>query len=220
MEKRKTMNINEKHKEILEWVYCIIIAFVLALFIKYFIGTPTVVQQVSMKPTLQSGQRLILNRLPRTFHKMPERGDIITFEAPSMGSASQQKIDPKAPIAQYLNQPEGLVSKFNYYVLEATKKSYIKRTIALPGEHVELKDGKVYINGVELKEDYLQPNVITNEAEAIYTDFVVPEGCVFAMGDNRGESKDCRVFGCIPQEKIESIVWIRFWPLNTLGTIE
>lgn len=214
------MKLNEKQKEILEWIYCIIIAFVLALLIKYFIGTPTVVRQVSMKPTLQSGQRLVLNRLPRTFHQMPERGDIITFEAPTIGTAATQKIDPKAPVAQYLNEPTNLFSKFTYYVLESTKTSYIKRVIALPGEHVELKDGKVYINGEELQETYLQPNVTTNEAEALYTDFTVPEGCVFAMGDNRGESKDCRVFGCIPQEKIESIVWIRFWPLNTFGTIQ
>lgn len=214
------MKLNEKQKEILEWIYCIIIAFVLALLIKYFIGTPTVVRQVSMKPTLQSGQRLVLNRLPRTFRQMPERGDIITFEAPTIGTAATQKIDPKAPVAQYLNEPSNLFSKFTYYVLESTKTSYIKRVIALPGEHVELKDGKVYINGEELQETYLQPNVTTNEAEALYTDFTVPEGCVFAMGDNRGESKDCRVFGCIPQEKIESIVWIRFWPLNTFGTIQ
>lgn len=214
------MKLNEKQKEILEWIYCIIIAFVLALLIKYFIGTPTVVRQVSMKPTLQSGQRLVLNRLPRTFRQMPERGDIITFEAPTIGTAATQKIDPKAPVAQYLNEPTNLFSKFTYYVLESTKTSYIKRVIALPGEHVELKDGKVYINGEELQETYLQPNVTTNEAEALYTDFTVPEGCVFAMGDNRGESKDCRVFGCIPQEKIESIVWIRFWPLNTFGTIQ
>jgi len=214
------MKLEGKQKEILEWIYCIVIAFVLALFIKYFIGTPTVVRQVSMLPTLQSGQRLILNRLPRTFHKMPERGDIITFEAPSEGTAATQKIDPKAPKAQYLEQPNNPFSKFTYYVLESTKKSYIKRVIALPGEHVELKNGKVYINGEELKEDYLQLNVITNEAQALYTDFIVPEDYIFAMGDNRGESKDCRVFGCIPKEKIESIVWIRFWPLNTFGTIE
>ena len=214
------MNLSEKQKEILEWIYCIVIAFVLALLIKYFIGTPTVVKQVSMFPTLESGQRLVLNRLPRTFHQMPERGDIITFEAPTMGTAATKKIDPSAPVAQYLNQPDNLVSKFAYYVLESTKTSYIKRVIGLPGEHVELKNGKVYINGEELQEDYLQPNVTTNPAEAVYTDFIVPEGCVFAMGDNRAESKDCRVFGCIPQDKIESIVWIRFWPFDTFGKVD
>ena len=51
-------------------------------------------------------------------------------------------------------------------------------------------------------------------------DLVVPENCIFAMGDNRGQSTDCREFGCIPLEKVESKVWIRFWPLNLFGKVE
>ena len=75
--------MNPKIKEILEWVYCIIIAIVLALLFRYFIGTPTIVQQVSMKPTLEQDQRLWLNRWSRTMKTLPERGEIITFEAPT-----------------------------------------------------------------------------------------------------------------------------------------
>ena len=77
------MIINDKVRNILEWILCIVIAFVLALLIKYYVGTPTIVKQVSMVPTLKENQRLILNRLPRTMKQMPKRGDIITFEAPS-----------------------------------------------------------------------------------------------------------------------------------------
>lgn len=51
-------------------------------------------------------------------------------------------------------------------------------------------------------------------------DFVVPEGTVFAMGDNRSESHDCRAFGCVPQDKIESIVLFRFWPFDKFGKVE
>jgi signal peptidase I len=105
-------------------------------------------------------------------------------------------------------------------VLETNKTSYIKRVIALPGEHVELKDGKVYINGEELEEDYLQPGVVTDSAKGVLTDFVVPENCVFAMGDNRSQSTDCRAFGCIPLEKIEGKVSLRFWPLNLFGKVD
>lgn len=200
-------------KEVLEWIYCIVIAIVLALLIRYFVGTPTIVQQPSMYPTLKQNQRLILNRLSRTFKETPKRGDIITFEAPSKSYAD-------GTVAAYENEPTGWFSKFTYYVLEANKMSYIKRVIALPGEHVEIKEDKVFINGIELEEKYLQDGVITEAKNPFLTDFVVPENCVFAMGDNRLQSSDCRVFGCIPINKIESKVWIRFWPLNLFGKVD
>ena len=214
------VEINPKTKEILEWVYCIVIAVVLALLVRYFIGTPTIVKQPSMYPTLKENQRLWLNRWDRTWKKMPERGDIITFEAPSEIYLTEDQIESNDIIAKYENEPTGIFSKFVYYVLEINKTSYIKRVIALPGEHVEIKDGKVYINGDEFKEDYLQPGIITDLTKGELSDFVVPENCVFAMGDNRSQSTDCRAFGCIPLEKIESKVFIRFWPLNLFGKVD
>ena len=212
--------MNPKIKEILEWVYCIIIAVVLALLFRYYIGTPTIVQQVSMKPTLEENQRLWLNRWTRTTKTIPERGQIITFEAPSKTSYTSEEIDENNPVAKYENEPTNIFSKFVYYVLEINKDSYIKRVIALPGEHVEIKDGKVYINGEELDEPYLQYGIVTDVTEACFSDFIVPENTVFAMGDNRTHSKDCRNFGCIPLEKIESTVAIRIWPLDKWGKVE
>lgn len=211
--------MNEKAKDILEWIYCIVIAVVLALLFRYFIGTPTIVKQVSMYPTLVQDQRLWLNRLGRTTKKLPNRGDIITFEAPSKKTYTYSEIDESNPVAKYENKPTGLWSKFAYYVLELGKDSYIKRVIALPGEHVEIKDGEVYVNGEKLQEDYLQDGIVTDIMGAGFSDFVVPENCVFAMGDNRSHSTDCRAFGCIPLEKIESKVWIRIWPLNLWGKV-
>ena len=212
--------MNPKIKEILEWVYCIIIAIVLALLFRYFIGTPTVVQQVSMYPTLVEDQRLWLNRWGRTTKTLPERGDIITFEAPSKKMYAESEIDQSNPIAKYENEPTNIFGKFTKYVLEIGKESYIKRVIALPGEHVQIKDGKVYINDKELEEKYLQPGIVTDVVGAGFTYFVVPENCVFAMGDNRSHSTDCRAFGCIPLEKIESKVAIRIWPLNVWGKVD
>ena len=214
------IQMNEKIKDILDWIYCIVIAIVLALLFRYFIGTPTIVQQVSMKPTLIQDQRLWLNRWGRTIGKMPERGDIITFEAPSKKSYTASEIDQSNPVAKYENGPTSLWGKFTYYVLEIKKDSYIKRVIGLPGEHVQIKDGKVYINGEELQEDYLQSGIVTDVLGVGFDDFVVPENCVFAMGDNRNHSTDCRAFGCIPLEKIESTVAIRIWPLNKFGKVE
>lgn len=213
------MSLSDRTKDILEWIVCILIAFVLALLIRYFIGTPTIVKQSSMYPTLVQNQRLILNRWSRTTKQMPERGDIITFEAPSETYVSTDEFDNNV-IARYNNEPTNWFSKFVYYVLEINKESYIKRVIGLPGDHVQIKDGKVYINNEELDEPYLQDNVTTNMGNGIFSDLVVPENCVFAMGDNRDHSTDCRAFGCIPLEKIEGTVWIRFWPLNLFGKVE
>lgn len=210
--------MSEKVKDILEWIYCIVIAVILALLFRYYIGTPTIVQQVSMKPTLVEGQRLWLNRWGRTVKKMPEKGDIITFEAPSKANI-YNKANNSNPIAQYDNEPTDLWNKFRYYVLEIGKDSYIKRVIALPGEHVEIINGNVYINGEQLQEDYLPEGIVT-DSEGGLDDFIVPENCVFAMGDNRSHSTDCRAFGCIPLEKIESKVWIRIWPLNLFGKVK
>ena len=223
------MKINPKLKNCLEWIYCIVIAVVLALLFRYYIGTPTIVKQESMFPTLVENQRLWLNRWARTTKTMPERGDIITFEAPSTKTYTakqieENEIDKDSPIAKYENEPTNIFSKFSYHVLEIGKESYIKRVIALPGEHVQIKDGKVYINEEELEEPYLQSGVITDvdkmETRTGFDDFIVPENCVFAMGDNRTHSTDCRSFGCVPLEKIESKVALRIWPLDKWGKVE
>ena len=130
-------------KEIFEWVYCFIIAVILALLVKYYVGTPTIVKQTSMFPTFNPNDRLILNRLYRTCKKVPERGDIITFEAPSVNYTNGEDADLNNTIAIYNEEERGIISKFFYNVVEVGKVSYIKRVIALPGEHVQIKDGKV-----------------------------------------------------------------------------
>lgn len=209
--------MNPKVKNILEWVYCIIIAVSLALLVRYFIGTPTIVKQRSMYPTLKPDQRLILDRLSVTLKKQVKRGDIITFEAPSVTKISLEEANMSNPIAIYNNEPKTLWEKFVYYVLEFNKTSYIKRVVGLPGEHIQIKDNKVYINGEEYQENYLDSSVVTTPCDGAFTDLIVPEGYIFAMGDNRPQSTDCRSFGCIPINKIEGKVIMRFWPLNTWG---
>ena len=175
--------MNSKIKDLLEWIYCIIIALVIAILIKYYLGTP-------------QGDRLVLNRIPRTTKKLPKRGEIITFEAPYKKTYNSNEVDLSNPIAKYNDDNFSLFKKFTYYVLELGKKSYIKRVIGLPGDHVLIENGNVYINGEKLND------------------------CVFAMGDHRSVSLDCRAFGCIPLDKIESTVSMRFWPLNKLSKIK
>ena len=207
-------------KEIIEWIYCIIIAVILALLVKYYVGTPTIVKQTSMFPTFSPNDRLILNRLYRTCKTEPKRGDIITFEAPSVNYMEGEKADLNNPVAIYNKKTDGIISKFFYNVVEIGKISYIKRVIALPGEHIQIKDGKVYINGEELQEEYLAEDVITEADGGQFIDLIVPEGTIFAMGDNRSHSADSRRFGCIPFEKIEGKVVFRFWPLNAFEKVE
>lgn len=209
-----------KIKNIIEWIICIIIAVILALAIRYYIITPTVVKKSSMYPTLMENQRLLLSRIIRTTKEIPNRGDIITFEKPSKISYTADEIDKENPIAKYEYIPSNFIKKFSYYILEIGKESYIKRVIAFPGEHVVIKDGKVFINNKELDEKYLQEDVKTEiNQNTGFDDFIVPQNCIFAMGDNRSGSMDCRDFGCIPLEKIEGTVWIRIFPFNKFGKI-
>ena len=211
------MEINPKLKNALEWAYCIIIAIVLALLFRYYIGTPTVVKQPSMYNTLEDGQRLILSRWTRTVKGKYNRGDIITFEAPSKAILSLYEVDFNNPVAVYEYEPKGIFAKFFYYILESSKTSYIKRVIGVEGDHIKIEEGKVYLNGKELEEPYLRDGIETESS--LFTDITVPEGCVFVMGDNRPHSTDSRSFGCVPIERVESKVWIRFWPLNKFGKV-
>lgn len=213
------MEEKSKGKEILEWIYCILIALVIVILIKSFIGAPTVVKQTSMYPTLVQNERLWLSRWGATFNKMPQRGDIITFEAPTQRYTDANHINYDNPVAEYDYNPTNIVTKFVYYTLEIGKTSYIKRVIGLPGDHVQIKDGSVYINEQKLEEKYLQDYVVTGDLDGLYTDIIVPENTVYVLGDNRGDSTDSRRFGCIPVEKIESKAIFRFWPLNKLGGI-
>lgn len=209
--------MNEKLKDILEWGYCIIIALILALLFRYFIATPTIVKQRSMFPTLQENQRLILNRTFRITKKYPKIGDIITFEAPTK-TYSKWEADQTNPVAVYDDEPKGIIKKFIYYSLEITKRSYIKRVIGLEGDHIKIENNTVYVNGEVLNEEYLRNDVVT-ESDVFY-DFIVPEGYIFAMGDNRSKSTDCRELGCIPLKKVEGVVCFRFWPFSEFGGIE
>lgn len=208
------MEENEsKIYRILEWWFCTFIALIMALLTRYYIVAPTIVKQTSMYPTIQSEERLVLSRVRRIINGKYEIGDIITFESPS----KTNHINLSGPVAIYENEQEGLIDKFLYHVIELNKISLIKRVIAVEGDYVEIKDGKVYINGEQLQENYLPEGTVTKGG--YYNNIRVPQGYVYVMGDNRAESVDSRKFGCIPLEKIEGKVILRYWPLNEFGGV-
>ena len=85
---------------------------------------------------------------------------------------------------------------------------------------MQIKENKDYIDGKVLDEPYLNSDVITTSMQGYFTDIIVPEGTFFVLGDNRPNSTDSRSFGCIPRERIESKVWIRFWPFESFGKVD
>lgn len=91
----------------------------------------------------------------------------------------------------------------------------IKRVIGLPGDRIEVKDNRVYINGVALDEPYL--------SEPTYGDYGpvdVPPLHIFVMGDNRNYSNDSRSFGMVPLENIIGHAWLSYWPTEQMGMVE
>jgi signal peptidase I len=93
---------------------------------------------------------------------------------------------------------------------------YIKRVIGVAGDHVALRDGEVYINGVALEEPYISTDGRggTEPLDGT-TEWVVPAGQVLVMGDHRSRSVDSRSFGPVPVDQVIGRAWIRFWPLDS-----
>ena len=121
------------------------------------------------------------------------------------------------------------VSRLSYYFSDPKRGDIIvfhedvdliKRVIGLPGEEIDLRDGKVYINGEPLEEDYL--NEVMNTEITGYLDFpfVVPEDSYFVLGDNRNWSKDSRFFGPVHKDKIFAKAGLRIWPLKSFGFLK
>ena len=161
--------------------------------VKTFLFQAFYIPSESMKPTLNVGDRVLVNKVSYRVHDV-NRGDIVVFETP-----------PKAKDAN------------------GEIKDLVKRVIALPGESFSTHDGGVLINGRPLKEPYLQKGVQTcapNSAATSCGDVeptTIPSGDVLVLGDNRPASKDSRFFGPIKESSIVGRVFLRIWPLNDLG---
>ncbi len=215
------MEENSKSKEIFEWIVCILIALIIVVLIKAFIGFPTVVSGASMDSTLKDKQRLWVSRIGIEINKYPKRGDIITFEAPSNTYITKVNYNPNNPVAEYKENSKGLGEKIKSSIDIFGETSFIKRVIGLPRDHIEIKNKTVYLNGKALQEDYLDSGTVTDSTEGgLFLDVIVPDGYVYVLGDNREVSCDSRLFGCIPIDKIEGRAVFRFWPLNKLGTLK
>ncbi len=168
-------------EEAKDWVISILIAVVLAFFIRYFVVELYLVDGPSMRPTLQSRERLVVNKFIYRF-RAPERGEVLVFRYPK---------DPS--------------------------RDFIKRVIAVPGDTIEIKDGRVFVNQQLMNEPY-----ILSKTRGDYPLATVPAGHIFVMGDNRNNSEDSRFadVGFVPYELVKGKAVLVFWPVDEFKTLQ
>ena len=170
-----------------EGLQTVALSICLAFGIRQFVAEARFIPSESMLPTLKIDDRLVVEKISYHFNP-PKRGDIIVFRAP------QEALDAAN---------------------STTNDAYIKRVIGLPGETIEVKDGKVFIDGEALEEDYIQ-------APPVYTwgPDTVPENEYLVLGDNRNSSSDGHVWGFLERESIIGKAVVRFWPLQRIGGLD
>ncbi len=183
----------EKEKnELWEWTKALLIAFAIAAFIRYFLFTPIVVDGDSMMPTLENGDRMIVNKFSYKIGE-PDRFDIVVFHAP------EQK--------DYIKRVIGLPGDFVEY---KDDQLYIN------GEPID----EPYLDAykAEISEGNLTGDFSLKDIDPSLD--VIPEGYVFVMGDNRRFSKDSRHIGIVDQKEIIGNTNIIFWPLNEIEIVK
>ncbi len=180
--------IHAEHEENpwLEIVKTIGLAAVMAIGIRSFVAEARYIPSGSMEPTLQINDRLFIEKISYRFNP-PERGDIIVFR-------------PTDTLKQ--ENPE-------------LKDAFIKRVIGTPGDVVEVRSGKVFINGEPIEEDY-----IAAPPEYEWGPEEVPADSYLVLGDNRNNSYDSHYWGFVPRENIIGRAAVRFWPPDRVGEVD
>jgi signal peptidase I len=175
---------------LLEIVETIIATVVLFFLIQTFVAQPFQVQQTSMETTFHEGDYLIVDRLSHLWAPYT-RGQVIVFQPPASFPDSG--------------------------------KPLIKRIIGVAGDTIELRDGAVYVNGTKLVEPYVHRDQAGNQDQTTTltgtTNWLVPAGQVFVMGDHREFSTDSRVFGPIDVSSVIGRGFVRYWPFDRFGLI-
>lgn len=174
-----------------EVVETLVLTVVIFLVIQTFVAQPFKVQGASMEMTLMPDEYVLIDKLTPLWAPYA-RGDIIVLDPPVDGST-----DDETP--------------------------FIKRVIGLPDDHVQLKDGIVYVNGTALDEPYtfIEDGVrqTTEPTPGGPSEWLVPPGHLLVMGDHRQDSADSRAFGTIEISHVIGRAWLRYWPVDTFGTL-
>ncbi|HZD17109.1 MAG TPA: signal peptidase I [Actinomycetota bacterium] len=178
----------------------IVLALALAIVLKTFVVQAFYIPSGSMEPTLGPGDRVLVNKI---FYR-PSRGDVVVFSDPKDGRSPDR----------------GIVGGFLHWLSEGLgfarpeHEDFIKRVIGLPGETVEIRDGKLFVDGTRIAEPYLRGPVDTRD----YGPTQVPADSLFVLGDNRLNSNDSRFgLGFVPVEKVIGRAFVIIWPPSRAG---
>lgn len=185
------MDETKKKNETLEWVKALLIAFGIFAIIRLFLFTPIVVDGISMMPTLEHGDKMIVNKISYTIGE-PDRFDIVVFHAPEGKDFIKRVIGLPGDTVEYKDD-----------VLYINGKKY---------EEPYLDTYKKEISEGTLTEDFTLVEKIQRET--------VPEGYVFVMGDNRRKSKDSRHIGAVNIDEVIGSTKFVFWPMEDFGLVE
>jgi len=194
-------------REIAEWIFLIIAAFLITSVIQSELFALTEVNMESMVETLEPGDKLIMSKLAYTFSE-PERGDIIIFLR-------------NEPVGGIIGRASIFINDISLKMRKQFRRNrLIKRVIGIPGDTIEIRDNILYVNGEPQNEPYaridpMENKVLNGELEKT----VVYPGELFVMGDNRGQSLDSRNFGKIDMSWVEGKAIFRVMPFSKFGSI-
>ena len=178
----------------------IVIAFAVALVIKTFLLQAFYIPSASMQPTLREGDRVLVEKLGYRFGE-PDRGDVVVFER-DLGFVPT----PQDRESLWEDVSNAFKSLFGFPT--GTSQDFIKRVIAVEGDEVKARNGRVFVNDDPIDEPYLSDGVET----ASFGPVDVPSGQIFVMGDNRNNSDDSRNFGPVRAGKVIGNAFVLIWP--------
>ena len=204
-----------------EWTESILVALVLAILIRSYFIQPFKIPSGSMRMTLIEGDHLFVSKLRYGPILLPEVHspdfikDKINIEWPN-----SLKPMTKIRLPGFRQPKRGDVVVFIYP--NDRSKDFIKRLIALPGETVEIKDGKILINGQEVADPRIANTYYYNRGDYGQegVPITVPQGKYFLLGDNSASSHDSRYWGFIDQSDVLGKAEFIFWPLNRIRLIQ
>jgi signal peptidase I len=191
---------------LLELIMIVAVALGLALGIQAFLVKPYRIPSESMVPTLEVGQRVLVNRIGARFGD-PEVGDVVVFHPPAGAEADNTCGGDRAP-GQVCAHPTE----------EKADVNFIKRVVAGPGDRIAVRGGRVILNGERQRENFIRPCGGGEDCN-FPREITVPADHYFMMGDNRGASDDSRFWGPVPRDWIIGGAFGTYWPPSRIGLL-